>query len=227
MKLLNVDTNAKTVKGQKKGYLTGILYLAPHKESGVANVCPNATPGCIKSCLFTAGRGEMKTVQSARVKKTILFKTNQSEFLKLLIHDIELLIKQAQRKELIPVVRLNGTSDIPFENLNIFDKFPDIQFYDYTKSEKRMIEFLVGNMPKNYHLTFSKSELNDNEVNNVLKMGGNVAIVFNKVPTEYQGYKVVDADVDDLRFLDGENVICGLKSKGRGRKDKSGFVIYL
>ena len=227
MKLLNVDTNAKTVKGQKKGYLTGILYLAPHKESGVANVCPNATPGCIKSCLFTAGRGEMKTVQSARVKKTILFKTNQSEFLKLLIHDIELLIKQAQRKELIPVVRLNGTSDIPFENLNIFDKFPDIQFYDYTKSEKRMIEFLVGNMPKNYHLTFSKSELNDNEVNNVLKMGGNVAIVFNKVPTEYQGYKVVDADTDDLRFLDGENVICGLKSKGRGRKDKSGFVIYL
>jgi len=227
MKLLNVDTNAKTVKGQKKGYLTGILYLAPHKESGVANVCPNATPGCIKSCLFTAGRGEMKTVQSARVKKTILFKTNQSEFLKLLIHDIELLIKQAKRKELIPVVRLNGTSDIPFENLNIFDKFPDIQFYDYTKSEKRMIEFLVGNMPKNYHLTFSKSELNDNEVNNVLKMGGNVAIVFNKVPTEYQGYKVVDADVDDLRFLDGENVICGLKSKGRGRKDKSGFVIYL
>jgi hypothetical protein len=40
-KLLNIDNNAKTVKGQKYGFITAILYLAPSTQSGF-NVCPQA-----------------------------------------------------------------------------------------------------------------------------------------------------------------------------------------
>jgi hypothetical protein len=29
MQLFSISTNAKTVKGEKLGYLTGVLYLAP------------------------------------------------------------------------------------------------------------------------------------------------------------------------------------------------------
>ena len=59
MKLLNIDQNAKTVKGQKKGYMTAILYLVPFKLSGY-QVCPMAeVAGCVGDCLNTAGRGGM------------------------------------------------------------------------------------------------------------------------------------------------------------------------
>ena len=44
-KLLNIDNNAKTIKGQKYGYKTAILYLAPSTLSGF-NVCPMASNGC-------------------------------------------------------------------------------------------------------------------------------------------------------------------------------------
>jgi hypothetical protein len=128
---------------------------------------------------------------------------------------------------MVPCVRLNGTSDLGWEGIarELMQKYPDVQFYDYTKVLGRMLRFLEGKFPSNYHLTFSKSESNDADVLQVLQNGGNVAVVFKNMPVQYNGYNVVDGDASDLRFLDSTNVIVGLKAKGKARKDTSGFVV--
>ena len=224
--LISVGDDAKTVKGEKLGYFTGILYLAPVNEAGFGNVCPNASAGCKAVCLYTAGRGAMPNVKVARVRRTRLFFTDKKRFMTELSDDITNLIKHGQNQGKKVVARLNGTSDLPWEKFGIFDKFPQISFYDYTKSLRRALAHASGEMPKNYHITFSRSESNENDAREVLSNGGNVAAVFSgKLPTEWNGYEVIDGDVSDLRFLDKKNVVVGLKAKGKGRKDTSGFVI--
>jgi len=231
MKILGIDSNAKTVKGQKLNYLTGICYLAPSDESGKVNTCPNASAGCRAACLFTAGRGAMSNVKNARIEKTLAFLQNKNEWMAQLKKEIFALVKRANKKEMTPCVRLNGTSDLPWErvqleSLNIMQHFPSVQFYDYTKSLARMMAFLRGEMPANYHLTFSRSETNHAECVQVLNSGGNVAIVFRgKSPEQYEGHKVINGDESDLRFLDEKNVIVGLTQKGKAKKDASGFVV--
>lgn len=226
-KLLGINTDAKTAKGTKFGFLTGILYLAPAKESGW-EVCPSRSEGCTSACLFTAGRGAFTNVRNARINKTQLLFNNRTQFLKQLREDIVTLIKQANKKGMKPCVRLNGTSDLGWEGIakDIMNEFPDVQFYDYTKVLTRMKRFCNGKFPKNYHLTFSRSESNWEDCVEVLKLGGNVAAVFDKLPDNYIGYTVTNGDESDLRFLDGNNVIVGLKAKGQAKKDESGFVIF-
>ena len=224
MKLLGTQ-NYKTVKGEKQGIITGILYLAPASISGW-NVCPKASEGCKKSCLYKAGRGGFNSVQLARIKKTEFYYNNRKEFIDLLRKDIKSLIKKAQNKNMIPAVRLNGTSDLNFLTTGIIEEFPQVRFYDYTKVLNRFYKSL----PSNYSLTFSKSESNQTEVETALKLGANVAVVFNtkkgqKLPETYLGYPVYDGDDTDLRFLDPKNVVIGLRAKGPAIKDKSGFVI--
>ena len=231
MEILGIDTNAKTVKGSEFGYLTGISYLAPSDESGVANTCPDASAGCRSACLFTAGRGAMDNVKDARVNKTLAFFKNKNVWMKQLAFEITRLIKKAAKEGKIPCIRLNGTSDLPWERVkldgkNIMEHFPTVQFYDYTKSIARMREFTGGTLPSNYHLTFSRSESNEVEVDEVLAAGGNVAVVFRgTLPVTFKGYKVIDGDETDLRFTDAKNVIVGLTQKGRAKKDITGFVV--
>jgi hypothetical protein len=207
--------------------MTGITYFAPHKLSGLGNVCPHASKGCAAACLNTAGRGRMPQTQNARLRKTRLFFTDRLEYLRQLHFDLDTLKAVAHFRRMIPCARLNGTSDIPWERFGVMDKHHDLCFYDYTKNPKRMMAFLNGEMPRNYHLTFSRSESNDEWVNTVLSMGGNVAVVFatKQLPAEWNGYPVVNGDESDLRFLDGKNVVVGLSAKGRGKHDTSGFVI--
>lgn len=224
--LLSVGADAKTRKGESAGYLTGILYLAPARQSGVMDVCPNASEGCRAACLFSAGMGKFPNVKLARINRTKFFKTNRAEFLKQIRNDIALLVAIAKSKGMVPTLRLNGTSDLPWEKFNVIQQFPDVAFYDYTKSERRMMDFLAGKMPANYHLTFSRSEENDLKVARVSKKGGNVAAVFSgELPARYLGRKVVNGDTNDLRFLDGRGVVVGLTAKGMAKRDKSGFVI--
>lgn len=231
MEILGIDTNAKTVKGSEFGYITGISYLAPSDESGVANTCPDASEGCRSACLFTAGRGSFSNVKEARVNKTLAFFRNKNVWMKQLAVEISKLIKKANKLNKIPCIRLNGTSDLPWERVkidgkNIMEHFPNVQFYDYTKSISRMRDFLTGQMPTNYHLTFSRSESNDNLVDEVLNLGGNVAVVFrSSLPETFKGFRVIDGDLTDLRFTDPKNVIVGLTEKGRAKKDESGFVV--
>lgn len=226
MKLLGYD-NAKTSKGEKLNVLTGILYLAPAKISGY-QVCPKRTEGCTAACLYTAGMGGFSNVQQARINKTKMFFEKRDEFLNQLRKELKSHIKKAQKLNMIPAVRLNGTSDINWNRFGIMDEFPEIQFYDYTKVYKR----LTSNNLSNYHLTFSKSEDNGIECIKALKEGYNVAMVFDikkgkDLPKTYQGFTVIDGDESDTRFLDKKSCIIGLRAKGDAKKDKSGFVIKI
>lgn len=219
MKLLT-ENNAKVLKGLEFGYLNVILHLAPFNLSG-KQVCPKASKGCASACLNTAGMGVFSNVQNARKEKTLRYFNDRENFMADLRKDVHSAIRKAKKKGLKLAVRINGTSDLPALAIKVANEFPDVQFYDYTKIAKTFDREL----PKNYHLTFSRSEVNDTEVDKVLAKGFNVAVVFDKLPKTYKGYKVIDGDENDLRFLDGKNVVVGLKAKGKAKKDDSGFVI--
>ena len=228
-KLLST-ANPKIQKGTKLGYLSFILHLAPSDLSG-KNTCPKATKGCIAACLNTAGRGGMfkrgestNAIQKARIRKTVAFFFDREQFMKDLYQDIVKAKKFAEKQGLIPVFRLNGTSDLSWEkytvgssDMNLFQLFPTTQFYDYTKVLGRKIA-----QYKNYHLTFSKADGNDADVAAALEQGMSVVAVYDEIPAG-----VPSADETDLRFLDAKGIMLGLKAKGRAKKDYSGFVIRL
>ena len=226
-KLLACGGDAKTVKGQKldtdKTYVTGIMYLAPHKLSG-ANVCPMAEQaGCVEGCLNSAGMGKFSNVQKARIAKTAWFNLDPVGFVDALKRDIERFAAWAIRKGLTPTIRLNGTSDIRFERYGVPQAFPELTFYDYTKLHNRK------GLPDNYSLTWSYSEASkaySDRLGDVIKSGINAAAVFRgRLPEAFKGVPVIDGDKHDLRFLDPLGVIVGLKAKGKAIYDKSGFVI--
>lgn len=229
-KLIAASGDAKTVKGEKKGYLTAIMYLAPHTIATKKTLCPHASPACMVACLYTAGRGAMSNVQSARIRKARWFERDQAGFMVQLANDIDKFQAYATKRGLIPCVRLNGTSDILWERIRIYDQwqsrnimglFPGLQFYDYTKCPPR----LRRGLPANYDLTFSQSENNLHAVKQALNDGFRVATVFHTLPAKHLGRKVIDGDVNDLRFLDRAPSIIGLKAKGAAKKDDSGFVL--
>lgn len=225
MKLFTTG-NPKIMKGQKKGYLSFVLHLAPADLSG-KEVCPKRTAGCSAACLNTAGRGGIfkkgestNVIQQARIRKTKMFFEQREQFMTDLESDIRAGIKQAEKQGLIPAFRLNGTSDLSWEKYGIIEKFPGVQFYDYTKVLGRK----VAHLP-NYHLTFSNADGNLNDVLRA-KESMNVAVVFRKeLPETYLGKTVINGDDTDLRFLDPKGVIVGLKAKGRAKRDVSGFVV--
>ena len=239
MKLLN-QGNTKTVKGEVLGYRTFGLHLSPANKSGY-NVCQWASAGCRAACLDTAGRGCMPNVQDSRINKTKRFFKDNFGFMSDLRMEIAKAIISAGKKQMIPCFRLNLTSDIPWENvrkgrtvnpqlvrpLNVMEEFPNVNFYDYTKGFTRMMDWLYHKMPKNYHLTFSRSEeTSDDRMKKILSLGGNVAVVFRKkLPKTYLGYPVVNGDENDLRFKDPKGVIVGLVEKGLAKKDETGFVV--
>lgn len=217
-----LSANAKLEKGLEFGYLNLGLQLAPAKTSGY-QTCPMSTEGCRTACIFTAGMAGMyKRINEARIRKTKLYFENRAEFMRLLRADLDKAVKQAEKMSLKLVVRLNVFSDIAWEETGIIQEYPAVQFMDYTAIPKRFFKKL----PPNYHLTFSRKESNDKDVEKVLKAGGNVAVVFRGgLPETWKGFKVIDGDTHDNRFSDPHNVIVGLKDKGKGRKDQSGFVL--
>lgn len=237
MKLLSTG-NPKVLKGMSQGYNTYILHLAPANVSGY-ETCPKRTAGCTAACLNTAGRGGMfkrgestNVIQEARKRKTRFFFENRGAFMLQLYLDIKKAIKQSEKLGLIPVFRLNGTSDLAWEKYevqdgkNIFQMFPNIQFYDYTKVLGRKVKAIP-----NYHLTFSAADGNDADVAKAIEQGYNVATVFGikknmPMPETYMGLPVFNGDDSDLRFLDPNGVVVGLYAKGKAKKDTSGFVKF-
>ena len=223
-----LSSSSKAEKSAKVGVLNKVMYLTP----GI--YCARATPGCLENCLgHTSGRMAMPTSTRARDKRTALYKEDQEFFLRLLREDLAELREEARCLGMIPAARLNGTSDIPWEQLHpeILEDFSDISFFDYTKLHSRMWNFVKGQngdkpWPTNYHLTFSMSERNHEQSLELLSAGGNVAVVFwPNLPSKWLGLPVIDGDAHDARFLDPEGVIVGLSAKGIAREDLSGFVI--
>jgi hypothetical protein len=221
MKLL--ATNTKLEKGSKLNWNTKGLSLAPANLSG-KQLCPHRSAGCEAACLNTAGMGIFSNVQEARINKAKFLIEKRADFLAALNKELQLLHKKALKGEKI-AVRLNVLSDLPWHNMIDMSAFPALNFYDYTPNLARMIQFLNGELPANYHLTFSRKENNQAKVELVAAMGGNVAVVFDKLPKTYLGKEVIDGDATDLRVLDPKGVIVGLKAKGKGKKDTSGFVV--
>ena len=242
-KLLGVGTNAKTIKGDGSEYLTAILYMTPYKvmvDGKLFNSCSMAAiAACIDACLYTAGRGKFSNVQTARQRKAEWFYRDRVGFMKQLYHDIQKFSNYCKKRGIQPCVRLNGTTDIRWElipamphNLaNIFQEFPNVQFYDYTKIANRKCKDIP-----NYHLTWSYSNANADYaklLDKALEQGMNAAVVFRsnfiqvkpKCWHTWKGYPVIDGDQDDLRFLDprGGHIVA-LYAKGAAKKDTSGFV---
>jgi len=233
--LLSVSNDTKTVKGEKVGILTGVLYLAPADVSGF-QVCPKASEGCKAACLYTAGRGRFTMTQEARINRTRWFFEDRASFMATLVKDIQRLVRRADREGLKPAIRLNGTSDIAWEKIfvtvdgeeyrNVMKAFPNVQFYDYTKIRGRKSALALPN----YHLTFSLAEDNDDDAVIALREGYNVAVVMDlkktdAKPSTWKGAPVLDGDVNDVRFYDpnGGHIVA-LYAKGDARKDTSGFV---
>ena len=231
----------KTVKGEKLGFLTGILYLAPHLIASAKTICPFSTAGCRAACLFTSGRGALVQQRAARIRRTRLFHSDRSAFLRLVYRDIDAVCRAAARQGLRPAIRLNGTSDILWERIGFpFQTFPSVQFYDYTKipiGKRRAFMHWI----KNYQLTYSVSEtaISWRRALDYLKGKGNAAVVFGnasnpmtrnkswKLPDTFGGFRVVDGDVSDARYLDASGCVIGIRAKGEARKDRTGFVHWI
>ena len=204
--------------------MTAILYFAPAKISGF-QVCPFADE-CAKTCLNTAGRGQMNSVQLGRINKTRWYFLERQTFMAQLHNEIKRHINRCKIKGFKPAFRINGMSDLKIENMGLIETYPTAQWYDYTKIYKRALSFVNGELPSNYHLTYSLNEDNRKNAFDILDRGGNISAVFRKeLPKKYNGFKVVNADDSDLRFLDGHNIIAGLVAKGKAKKDYSGFVL--
>lgn len=227
--LLSVGSDAKTTKGEKVGIKTAILYLMPDDR-----LCPMARlAGCRESCLVSAGRAErIKTINMARKARTDLFHANRELFVEILRREVLSRQKSAHKLGMDFAVRLNGTSDIDWstvrgeDGLNVFEAFPGVQFYDYTK---RPSVLRKASSIRNWDVTASYSGVVEQYATLITRAateyGANMAVVFRgKLPGEFRGIPVINGDETDLRFKDERGVIVGLKAKGQAKKDKTGFV---
>ena len=226
--------NPKLKKGEQFGFMSFGIHFAPSDISGY-QVCASASKGCTSACLYTSGHGRFTRTQEARIAKTKKFFETREQFLVELVKEAKASMRKADREGFKPAFRLNLTSDVRWETIpvtvdgitypNIMTAFPQVQWYDYTKHTNRR------NIPANYHLTFSRSESNDNKVQEMFDRGFNVAIVFDTkkgdpLPTQYMGRTVIDGDEHDLRFLDPKGVWVGLRGKGEAKKGThNGFVV--
>jgi len=224
--------NPKAIKAAGLNYLNAINYLAPYNSGGVGNLCPHASPGCISLCLGEhSGQAAMsQTVRDSRKRKAEYFMKDRRGFMAELCYHIDKLIKQAEENGLNLCVRLNGATDIAFEGIrfddgrNIFERYPNVQFVDYTKNPNRFNRKL----PANYHLTFSLSEKNREIAKAMLARNVNVAAVFGReLPKRFLDAPVINGDEHDLRHLDPQSgVVIGLTPKGhKAKRDTSGFVV--
>lgn len=233
-RIFSID-NPKAIKANAYGWLNAIHYMAPARLAGVGNLCANASPGCLTLCLGEHSGAAIyyPSVIQSRIAKAKRFMKDRKAYLGDMYHSIELAYRKALRSELNLCVRPNGSTDIAWEGIRdytgatLMESFPTVQFTDYTKSFKRALAHAKGKLPKNYHLTFSRSETNDSQCLEILQAGGNVAVVFAGArPSHWQGFLVIDGDAHDLRHLDGKGVVVGLTPKGpKAKRDTSGFVV--
>jgi hypothetical protein len=236
-RFFSVDS-PKAIKANSFGWLNAINYMAPAATAGYGDFCPDATDGCRAICLGEhSGQaamrkdGEDNAVTLSRKNKIAYFMRDRQAFLSEASYHISKLKDQALANDLKLAVRLNGSTDIAWEGIRdsegktLFDHFPTIQFLDYTKNPRRF----KRKLPDNYHLTFSRSETNEAQCKELLEQGHNVAVIFAHglpIRRKLWGYRIIDGDKHDLRFLDPKGVIVGLSPKGnKAKRDMSGFVL--
>jgi hypothetical protein len=239
--LFGTSSKIEKSNNSEYGYYTLIQYLSPASESGW-QLCPFRTPACEAGCLgHSSGRMVMDNAKRARIARTTLLMTDRQAYRAQAIKELSALERKSDKNGVLPAARPNGDSDITWENTrfprpespaisflaaSLMELFPDIQFYDYTKWPSKFRP--ASRIPANYHLTYSRSETTTlDDIQAEFEAGRNTAVVFDTVPTKWEGWTVIDGDKDDLRFLDPVGVIVGLKAKGAAKKDTSGFVVRL
>lgn len=222
------NSNPKIAKAEAVlGVSTAVLHLAPANTSGF-EVCQSRSPGCTAACLHYAGAPFHQSQKNkSRIARTRYFFRSRANFMDALRREIITHVKRSERKGYKPAVRLNGTSDLPWERIResfgtLMEAFPVVQFYDYTAVLSR----LERDLPPNYHLTFSLKEDNLREAYRAQQLGYNLAAVFSgPLPDRYLGKRVIDGDVHDYRPADPCGVIVGLSAKGAlAAADDTGFV---
>jgi len=227
--LSNPSSNPKIKKSNDLyGLEATVLHLAPANLSGF-EVCGGRSKGCTDGCLFKSGMARVfRKVPESRIRKTQELFENPELFKARLRMDLSYMVRRGARRKKRVAARLNGTSDIKWEEKfpELFDEFSSVQFWDYTKLRSRFLRYLNGELPKNYHLTWSLSENNLDFSLDMLKRGRNVAAVFEKLPTKYMGIPVSNADKHDFRFLERQTGRwLGLLPKGVAKQDETGFVV--
>jgi hypothetical protein len=198
--------------------------------------------------MVSAATNWTNNVRESRKRKAHYFMKQRQAYMREMLLHIAKAIRTAKRKRLKLCVRPNGSTDIAYEGIRymidgelaaqltaisghvvpngaqtIMTAFPNITMVDYTKSARRFKRAL----PANYHLTFSRSETNEADCLELLAQGHNVAVVFaGKLPKTWNGYRVINGDVHDLRHLDPKGVVVGLSPKGsKAKRDMAGFVV--
>lgn len=236
--ITGINTSSKLAHNQEIGVYTSVFYGAPGRNSGY-ETCPDATDACRGACLYASGLVKVETyagkntIKKCRVNRTKLFFENQSFFMAWVIAELKAAQAKAKRDGMEYSVRLNGTTDIAWETvdaqdgMNIFELFPDVQFYDYTKAFDRMSLKI-----SNYHLTFSYTGEGDNvrQSLELLAAGKNVAVVFDtkrghKLPTSLAGIDVIDGDVTDYRPADKSGCWVGLRLKMQASNKRNDIAI--
>jgi hypothetical protein len=238
-----LSLSAKIIKGEKYGYLTGVCYMVPAFSFKGGNTCSHHKLGdCSGPCLVNSGHMALKEAAEARKDRLMLFLKNPALFFEILSRELVLLAKRARKRRLKRAGRMNGTTDldwsrIQFDGKTIFEHFPKIDWYDYTKNPK---------LAENYHaagvsITFSWYKKADTvKALELLDRGVNIAIAYKDQIPEYQeigGRKIptIDGDAHDLCFKDPRGVIRALKYKFatmaknsaeiNARALESGFII--
>ena len=229
---LFTSQSAKLAKGAGQGVEGLILYLSPAVLDS-KDVCPWRSPGCTAACLGeTSGRMIMPNARNARQRRTRLYHSDPTTFWAEVTAEVTALVRRSAKVGARPAVRMDGTSDLGL-SARLAPIFPDVIWYDYTKSPERMRQWLRARArgeQVNRYLTFSRSETNEADAVKVLKAGGNVAVVFSTkrhdvLPKVWNGFKVLDGDKDDWRLKDPQGIVVGLRAKGSARKDTTGFVV--
>ena len=213
MKLLTSNTKIEKSTTAFPDYEATILQMLPGK-----GVCVNYKD-CLSDCLaFTGFAKIFGSVNKSRKAKKDYFLKDYENFMIQLIKEVKNQEKRANKKGKRAVIRLNGFTDIDWSkcikrygDLNIFQLFPSVIFYDYSADYNKV----QTNRQANYHLTFSYKGNNMDECINLLKIGVNIAVIdtpenrdtwFNKMPA-------IQGDAHDFRFLDSDASIVWLSFK--------------
>ena len=229
--------STKTAKSFTHGVYSPVQYWARHDIGGF-NVCKWASPECIRGCLEDSGRMIFKSVKAAHLRRKMLFVNDRSQYWRDIIHDINWGLTKARSLGMEFACRMNGTSDMPWERIpveidgkrhadSIMEMYSAVQFYDYTKYSIWSRRIKVSHWPKNYDLTYSRSETNGNIALAHLHLGYRVAVVFEdeQFPDTWKGYPVVSQVDDDLTYKKPSGHVLGLCAKGKAKQDTSGFVV--
>lgn len=221
------------------GYRSAILYLAPSDVAGVGNMCTHSSHGCRSACLYRAGLAAVyRTIPASRIARTRALVSDPVSFMARLVREVAAHERAAHRAGLVPTLRLNGTTDLPWHRFecvrdgvrypSIYRAFPSVRWYEYTK----VPNYVHAMADHGVAATFSLSEDNDVHASAVLAAGGNVAAVvrggYAALPhananasadhasagREWSGYPAISGDAHDLRFLDPRGVVVVLTPKG-------------